>query len=69
MGLRRGLVEVLVVRDYYSSYTAYLSGRWYISPTGVLCLEVVTFNWRGKVNFSEFVLESEIREVQGERCC
>jgi hypothetical protein len=69
MGLRKSnLAEVVVVRDYYDSYAAYLSGRWYISPTDFLCLEVVTFNWRGKVNFSKFVVESEIREIQGERC-
>jgi len=69
MGLKKSsLVEVIVVRDYYDSYNAYLSGRWYISPTDVLCLEVVTFNWVGKVNFSKFVMESQIREIQGERC-
>lgn len=68
MGLRTKLVEVLVIRAYGPNYITYLSGRWYISPTNVLCLEVVTFNWLGKVNYSNFVMESEIREIQGERC-
>ena len=46
-----------------------LTGRWYVSPTEVLFLEVITkYTWLGKPRFTDFVSESNIREIQGVYC-
>ena len=68
------MVEVYVVvpSQVGDNYYAELTGRWYLSPSGVLWVEVAYIpedaptTWFGKQKYMTFVTEESIREIQGE---
>ena len=63
------MVEVYVFGPY-NNYYAELTGRWYIAPSGLLCLEIEWTKgyWPIRTLYTDFISENEIRELFGELC-
>jgi hypothetical protein len=65
MGLKDTLIEVFVVPDEAPDFYAYLTGRWYISTSGSLRLEILGPNIFGFYTRRGFFPEGAIKEIQG----
>jgi hypothetical protein len=66
MGIKSKLVEVYIVPEEAPDFYGYLTGRWYISTSGSLRLEVVTLSILGTYIRRGFFPEGAIKEIQGE---
>ena len=65
------MVEVYIAKEDAHNYYADLTGRWYISPSGFLWLEITWEEgsfWASKTIYHDFIREDELREICGDFC-